>query len=325
MKKNKFIKLLFKKVYNKLCIHQWSIGITRISLFDFFKYKNIESDYKWMTLNSNFQFCADPFVFKNPDGFLNIVYEEFSFEENYGKIYMTTFSNEFDQSPPVELLDTKSHLSYPFVFVEKESIHIIPEASKSGVLSSYNFDFKTNTLKDKKDIINGLALLDSTILKYNNKYWLFATHSGLFSNSQLFIYYSNHFDGPYFEHSKNPVKNNLDSSRPAGNFIEFNGEIYRPTQNSAESYGKSITINKICLLNENEFEEETYFKILPPANTEFVDGLHTINIIDGFIVIDGLRSKFNPIFKIKNKINNMMKTLNYFKCFSLITFYKILN
>ena len=302
-----FIKLFFKKLYDKLCIQQWSIGITRISLLDFFKYKNIESDYKWMSLNSNFQFCADPFVFKNPDGFLNIVYEEFSFEENYGKICMTTFSNEFEQSPPVKLLDTKSHLSYPFVFVENESIHIIPEASQSGILSSYNFDFKTNSLKDKKDIINGLALLDSTILKYNNKYWLFATHSGLLSNSQLFIYHSNNFDGPYIEHSKNPVKNNLDASRPAGNFIEFNGDIYRPTQNSAESYGKSITLNKICLLNENEFEEETYFKISPPANTEFVEGLHTINIIDDFIVIDGLRSKFNPIFKIKNKINKMLK------------------
>lgn len=252
-----------------------------------------------MTINSDFRFFADPFIFKCPKGNLNLIYEDFDNNDNYGRICLSTFNKNLEFLSTIQLLDIKSHLSYPFVYREKDVIKVIPEASKSGNVCCYDFDFESNSLINKSNIIPDLPLLDSTILFFNNKYWLFSTQLGLFSNSQLFIYYSDNFDGPFTAHKKNPFKNNVDGTRPAGDFIKYNNELYRPTQNSSEGYGRSISINKIILLDENDFVEEFCFKINPPSDLNYCKGIHTLNFTDEYLVIDGLKKIFSPIQKTK--------------------------
>ncbi len=297
---------VLEKIYDKMCMKQWNVGLARFRPDQLLQQKNINADYTWLTIDTKNRFFADPFIFKGYDGHLQVLYEDFSNSDSYGKISLTALNGRFEPVMTKELLDTKSHLSYPYVFQEAGKTYIIPEASKSGNLTSYEFDFGSKTLINKKDIITGLPLLDSTILKYEGKYWLFATHRGTHSNSRLYIYYADRFDGPYQEHAGNPVKDNLDGSRPAGDFVSIHGQIYRPTQNSSEYYGKSITLNRIIKLTEKEFEEEVVVKILPPANGDFLYAIHTINFIDDVIVIDGLKRIFMPLEKlglfIKKKI-----------------------
>jgi hypothetical protein len=295
---------LFTKLYIKLCFQQWNIGISKLSIADLFHNKNIDSSFTWMSNNSDYRFFADPFIFKSPEGNINLIYEDFDFNTNYGKICMSSFTDKLKYLSSIELLDTKSHFSYPFIYFDKDKVIVIPEACESGNVCGYDFNFKTNSLVNKIDIIKGQPLLDSTILHYNNKYWLFATKRGLKSNSQLYIYYADNFDGPYSEHIKNPFKNNLDGTRPAGNFIKFDGQIYRPTQNSSERYGKSISLNKICKLDELDFIEELYFKINPPSNSNYGKGIHTINFLDDYLVIDGLKIEFSPLKKVKLYFNS---------------------
>src|SRR4029078_9409076 len=93
--------------------------------------------------------------------------------------------------------------------------------------------------------------------------------------------------GTYLPHANNPVKNNLDGSRPAGNLVKVDDKLYRPAQNGGQHYGESISINRITKLSENEFSEELYFKIGSDKNSEFDSGVHTINVVDDIIVIDG--------------------------------------
>jgi len=54
--------------------------------------------------------------------------------------------------------------------------------------------------------------------------------------------------GEFILHPKNPVKNDLTSSRPAVTMFERDGKIYRPTQNCSNSYGGSIVINCVTEL-----------------------------------------------------------------------------
>ena len=280
---------------------QWNIGISRGNIEQIIRDKKCNLSFKWMPLAGKGNSIADPFLFRSREGLLNIIYEDFSMEnlKTYGTLKMFTLSEDFSVIATQKILDTKSHISYPFVFNENGTTYIIPESRKRNKLSSYEFDFKTNTLIKERVLIDNCPLLDSTILKYHDKYWLFATiGDNLYDHSKLYIYYADDLFGPYTAHPKNPVKFSLKSSRPAGNFILVDGEIYRPSQNCEKHYGHAITINKIIKLNEFEFIEQPHLELTAEKGSRFNSGLHTINILDDVIVIDGIRMGFKPIKKM---------------------------
>lgn len=303
----------FNKIFDKLFIKQWNIGLARADIRELIKNGHTDLQYHWLSTQKPTRFFADPFIFKTNNGHINLVYEDYDYYDQYGKIAITTLDSNFNPISSKEILDTKSHLSYPNVFIDNGITYIIPEASKEGGLYSYEFDHNSQRLVNRKMLIEGLPLLDSTILHHNNKYWLFATHRGPESNNKLYIYHAPHWSGPYSAHQGNPVKNDLNGSRPAGNFICVDGEIYRPTQNCGKYYGKSVTINKITSLNEFEFAEVPVLELCPPKNTNFNYAIHTINSSDDVIVIDGLRRVFKPFEQIRiliKKNNNIKKLIN---------------
>lgn len=290
---------------------QWNIGISRGDIVQIIRDKKCNLSFKWMPLNDYSKSIADPFLFRSKEGLLNIIYEDFSMIDpnKYGTLKMFTLNEDFDIIATQKILDTQSHISYPFVFKENGTTYIIPESRKRNKVSSYEYNFDTNTLKNEKVLIDNCPLLDSSILKYHDKYWLFATLGDtLFDHSKLYIYYADNLHGPYTAHPKNPVKFSLKSSRPAGNFIMVDGEIYRPSQNCEIHYGESITINRITELSENEFSEEPYFTIKPENNDKFNSGVHTINCIEDIIVVDGIKMIFMPVTKLKN----FLKKNSYF-------------
>jgi hypothetical protein len=142
----------------------------------------------------------------------------------------------------------------------------------------------------------------NTIFKYNNKYWLFGTLNGKDADNKLYIYISDTLLGPYFSHSKNPVKTGLNGTRPAGNIIEVDGALYRPSQNCMYTYGESITINKVNLLDETAYEEEFYMVLSinkKNKNNKGMHGLHTINIAGDVMVVDGTRWRFSLSTKFR--------------------------
>ena len=303
----------FDKIADKMFRKQWHIGLARIDVGELISNSQYNPDYKWLPIKTPNRFFADPFIFRTPEGNINVIYEDFSVDDLYGKISLATVDEQFRPVFNKEMLDTGSHLSYPNVFLENDKTYIIPESSKNGHVISYEYDFESKSLINPIKIIQNLPLLDSTILVFNNKYWLFATKRGEDSNSKLYIYYADQMTGPYTSHAGNPVKDCLNGSRPAGNFIKVGGEIYRPSQNCAEYYGKSVTINKITLLNETEFAEEPVMEIIPPPKSGFNYGIHTINVMDDVIVIDALKRIFMPMEQIKifcKKILKIKKTTN---------------
>ena len=289
---------VISKILKKCSVMQWGIGLAKGNIDDVIRKKTLSLSFTWLPQDSKLHFIADPFIFKNKQGNINVLYEDFSIEKD-GVISLKTVDHNFKQIFQKELLKTGSHLSYPFVFKENGITYIIPESHQQGKVSVYEYDFDNNKLINEKILID-LPLLDATILKYNNKYWLFASKGdGVHDNNKLYIYHADTLLGQYKPHTKNPVRNHLDGTRPAGNFIEVDGSFYRPAQNCAEFYGKSITINKITKLTETEFEEERHFDITAATNSTFNAGLHTINVVDDVIVIDGIKLLFMPMTKTR--------------------------
>ena len=287
-------------ILDKLYIKQWNIGLARADIKTILSNGQDTINYTWLPVKKDTRFYADPFIFHDHHGNLNVIYEDFSAEDQYGKISYATLNKDFTPSSSKELLDTKLHLSYPSVFIRDGKTYIIPEASKGGDLISYEFDFEKKQLVNPHILIKNVPLLDSTILEHKGKFWVFATHRGLYGNSKLYLYYADDWKGPYTPHPANPVKSSINGTRPAGNFFSYNGEIYRPTQNCKKYYGKSISINKITQLDTETFSEEPVLTLRPPKNTNFNYAIHTINFSGDVIVIDGLRRIFNPLEQIKS-------------------------
>lgn len=306
------MKSLLSKYLAKFFFQQWTIGITRGSLKDIIKNKSFDPDISWFPVKSKNIFRADPFLFKSGEGKYHILYEEYAFKDKYGIISMTEIDRNFRQSDHKILLDTNSHLSYPFIYTENNQVYVFPESAQSGKLSCYEYDPANKCLKFLKEIIE-LPLLDSTILRYNNIYWLFATLKGKDEDNKLVIFFSNNLLGPYTPHPKNPVKTGLEGSRPAGNFIVIDDEIYRPAQNSKYTYGGGITINKIIQLNEMDYREEFYMPVNLSRNNRNNTGMHaihTINTIDDIIVVDGTKWRFSPAIKLKQLANKLTSKRN---------------
>lgn len=297
------------KFVDKLYLKQWTVGIAESSMEDIIKNKEINSTFKWIPLNNNYQFFADPFIFKLNTRNYAILFEELDYKKQYGYICQFNLNDHFEIISKKVLLETQTHLSYPFIFYENNEMYVFPESSANGKLSCYHYDYKNQSLSFVKDILD-LPLLDSTILKHDGNYWIFCTMSGKDSNNKLYIYYSKNLFGPYVPHQKNPVKNDLNGSRPAGDFVQVDRILYRPTQGSEKYYGSSINIFKITTLSEENFEEEFYMSIKPDKNEKFNFGIHTINGTEGTIVVDGLLHRFSPFAQLGAFYKKLEKKFN---------------
>ena len=278
---------------------QWNIGFARYDIKDIITNKRKELQFKWLPLHKNINSFADPFIFRSANNQLNLIYEEFSMinTKRHGKIILSALDDNFLPQSNSEILVSNTHISYPSVFIENNITYIIPETSKKGKVSCYQYNEVTKSLTNEMVLINH-PLLDSTIFKHEGKYWLFATLADhQFDHSKLYIYYADSLCGTYIPHEKNPVKVGLDGTRPAGNLFIIDGEIYRPAQNCKDFYGKSLTINKVTKLNEYEFAEEASLELNGAKDSPFKEGLHTINLLEDIIVVDGIKMIFNPLKK----------------------------
>jgi hypothetical protein len=295
----------------KLFFKKWVIGICKGNIKDIIRRKEFDEEICWLFKESIDRFFADPFpLASKSDEQLKILCEEFEFQENYGKISLMTVDKNLKQVYYKTLLDTKSHLSYPFFFVENNKTYVFPEASMSGKLSCYQFCEKSESLIFLKDIMN-IRLLDSTILKYKSKYWIFGALGDNTINYQLGIYYSDNLFGPYTPHACHGAYTGLDGIRSAGNFIEVDDVLYRPTQNCKKTYGESITINKVLALDENNYAEEPYFTISMNKKGRTNHGMnriHTINSAANYIVVDGEHWVFSPYLQLKKFLFSKSKT-----------------
>jgi hypothetical protein len=168
---------------------------------------------------------------------------------------------------------------------------MIPESASKKTVAlykakkfPYEWEFKKNIFEDK-------TLVDSTLLFYNGKWWLFASgssHPFVSTNDQLFLYYSDDlYAHTWTPHPRNPVVRHIANCRPAGRVFERQGVLYRPAQdNASRQYGYGLKLNAIEVLNEKEYREREVLNIRPEGLA--LKAIHHIDFSESFIVLDGV-------------------------------------
>lgn len=277
----------------KLSFHRWNVGFIESSISDI-----IEADkpyVNWVRHDYTDRFFADPFILDYDDERIRVLVEEYPFFTRRGVVSMLIVDRKsYDLVDKHTIIDKEYHQSYPFILRHKGKTYIVPEASQSGGLWIYEFDGDKVT---NRELIINEPLLDSTIIEYDGRWWLFCTKRGNASNKDLFMYVSDDPLSGYKAIYSEPVKCDLSSSRPAGYMIEQGGELFRVTQNCSETYGGGVQLTKITDLSENSFRE-ILIKPIDVELSDFKEGFHTINEYRGLTVVDGIKSEFRPLRKI---------------------------
>lgn len=190
-------------------------------------------------------------------------------------------------------LEEDFHLSYPCVFKRGDDIYLMPEAKNSGMVTLYRaVEFPKKWEKFK--VIIELPCVDTTPITIEGEYYYFTTVASTKSiNDNLHLIREK--DGTITQ----LLSNNL-CSRSAGNILQNNGEIIRPSQDDTV-YGDAVVFNKIVSIRESTYVEVPFRRLLPPDglgdstcisviidrnDQEKFSGLHTYNVNEDYEVID---------------------------------------
>lgn len=292
---------------SKLYYHTWNIGFIEQSIESVLTSKESMFPVHWVKHNYKNRFFADPFLLSADDKHFKVLVEDFPYYHKKGMISLLTIDRKtYNLLERKVILKQPFHMSYPFIMRDNHGNvkWVAPEASMSGKLYRYTINPNNHSLENQEVLVSE-PLLDSTIVEYNGRYWLFCTQTGTDSNKKLYIYHSLNPEGPWTEHYNNPVVNDASMARPAGYVINVDGDLYRVIQKCDKHYGETINISKIDILTENEFKEH-FVKTIKAQHDEYSYSFHTINGLDNICVVDGVRIDFQPFRRLWYELRNFL-------------------
>jgi hypothetical protein len=270
------------KIEQALFLEQWTLA---------YRFRSSRTDpnnsfYRFIHLTPpKDRYWADPFpaLF---DGKYFVFFEEYLLKDRRAHISVMELTKS-GASSPVPVLIRNYHLSYPFVFHWNNRYLMIPETGAKRRIELYACESFPDRWELETVLFEDVAARDATLVEVDGIWWMFVSIADTDSSDELHVYYSSTPFGPWKPHQKNPIKSDVRNSRPAGRLFYWNGDLYRPAQDSSNGYGYGMTINKILRLTPNEFAEQEVSKVLPRWRKN-LRGTHTLNICEDLTVIDCL-------------------------------------
>ncbi len=308
-----FKKKIDKFIKRNFFVEMWYVGIVKLS-----KKEVVENDglikilnkVHWLDSKKQYTYYADPFPFIDSNKQLHIFVEEFNYFYKKGFICDLTLDKKHNIVEKKIIIKDKYHYSYPFLLKEKNIDYLMPESNSQNSLFLYKRN-KDNQWKKERTLIENENIIDGTLFYYKKVYYLFYSIKTKNKDSELHISYSSSLLKKFFKHPKNPVRIGKRSARPAGNIFTYQDKIYRAGQDCSKTYGGAITINKIIKLSKTDYQEKKINQITA-GNLQHNQGIHTINFIDDYAVIDAKKISFR-FFKFGVNFTRRIKRLLFIK------------
>jgi hypothetical protein len=235
------------------------------------------------------RFWADPFAIQSGEHFY-VFLEEYPYEFAKGHISVIELDRKGVVSGPRKVLEHDYHLSYPFVFEWNGNYWMIPESAANKTVELYRAKAFPFVWQLEKVLMTDVRAKDATLAEIDGTWWMFVSISEHSIPDELYLFSAPSPLGPWTPHQRNPVKSDVRGSRPAGALFEWNGEVYRPAQDSSGRYGYAISINRVTQLDHDHFSEEQVSNILPNWSDDLL-ATHTISIAGDLSVVDCLRKR----------------------------------
>ena len=292
---------LFFKLYSLLFYYtSWSVYIYPRILNIFSKNILDETRVGQIFNDKTWKFNADPFYLESEN---SLFIEKFNYLLGRGELAKYNFDTKEMKSVRAE---NNIHFSYPCVFEYQGSTYLIPEGAQSNCIKIYKKS-DDDSLLEVTTVTEKFAGIDPTIIEHNGLWYIFATDGSTGSNSHLNIYYSKNPLNKWSEHSLNPVKINVQTTRGGGEIFKEGTSIIRPTQNCYPVYGTSLMFNKIELLTPDSFNEILIGEIEVPKNSKY-SGIHTFSRNKDSYIIDLKTQEFFPFARLVTILRARVKS-----------------
>ena len=269
--------------------HDWNVGIVDVPI-DRWLDGAVTEPITWLPARPG-RFAADPFGVER-DGVLHVFFEDFDRRLNRGTIAHLAVQPDGSMTEPVCVLDTGSHLSYPYLVEHDGGVFMLPESSAAGELVLYEaVDFPLRW-RPIATLMTGIPAVDASVIEHEGRWWMLATRYDHGANHSLFAWHAPRLNGPWVPHERNPVKTDVRSGRPGGTPFVSAGRLYRPSQDSSRIYGGRVIVNLVDELSPTAFLEHPVIAVEPPPGSRYPAGLHTISAAGSRTLIDGNRLRF---------------------------------
>ena len=164
---------------------------------------------------------------------------------------------------------------------------MIPESADAGRVEAFRCIEFPDRWESHAVLLDNIRAFDATLLEHDGRWWMFAAvqHNGNTTCDELQLFYA---QGPFDKwtpHPANPISLDIRCARPAGAFYKHEGQLYRPAQDCSVRYGYALSIQRVKMLDVDNYEEETVQRILPEWSGD-IHGTHTVNQSDGITVYD---------------------------------------
>jgi hypothetical protein len=234
-------------------------------------------------------FWADPNVFVAEDA-THVLFEDLEYEDEKGRISVLTLDSSGRPGPARRILETDTHLSYPFSFRHEGRLFMIPESAQAESVDLYECVRVPDRWVFRRTLLSGVRLLDATVVAWQGLWWMFACLEqpfGLRGADVLVLYVTDDpVSGDWKRHPSSPIMADVTCSRPAGAPFVHDGRLYRPAQDGSRGYGWSVAVNEVTSLTTTDYSERRVCTVAPPAGTR---GTHTLNRAGGTAVMDAWR------------------------------------
>jgi hypothetical protein len=237
------------------------------------------------------RFWADPFAVEH-DGRHFIFFEELQFRTEKGRIMAIEVFENGEPGEPQVALERPYHLSYPFVFAWEGSLYMMPETAANRTVEVYRCEAFPLRWRLHRILLENISAYDATLSKNNDQWWMFVNvaEPGADSSDELHVYWGMTPLGPWTAHHANPVVSDVRCARPAGPLFSRDGILYRPSQDCSVAYGHSVLINRVDVLDENDYRETPVCRITPDWRKDALR-IHTVGGNQRLRVIDYLVSR----------------------------------
>lgn len=201
-------------------------------------------------------FVADPFMVRGDDCWY-MFFEVMNWHSGKGEIGLAQSKDGLAWNYSQIVLAEPFHLSYPYVFGWEGEYYMIPESYQADAIRLYkarNFPAQWSFVAP---LLEGPYLVDSSIFRYDDRWWLYTETSSEVKHDCLRLYFADELTGPWVEHPRSPiVPHDAKIARPGGKVLVIGTEIFRFTQDCSVAYGSAVRAFKITQLDPQHYAEK---------------------------------------------------------------------
>jgi hypothetical protein len=200
-------------------------------------------------------FVADPFLIRNDQGWY-MFFEVMNARTRKGEIALAKSVNGRRWVYDRVVLREHFHMSYPYVFEWENDYYMVPETFEASAVRLYRASHFPTRWQFVGSLVSCPYIVDSSLLSFGSRWWLWAETSTTRRHNELRIYYAENLLGPWYSHPKNPiVATDATSARPAGRVITWSGRIIRYAQVCVPTYGTAVRAFEVTELTETTYCE----------------------------------------------------------------------